>query len=114
MESRLRILFLTAGLALLTGCSSLPFFGPDEDTEVAEAPEQVIEPEVERREIVQPKIDTVDSFQGKEMHVVIFSCVRASASSVDGGASTRSVLGAPLQIHVSEVRLCLGPFTLCQ
>ena len=39
------------------------------------------------------KIDTVDSFQGKEMHVIIFSCVRASQTAA-AGASNRSVLGA--------------------
>jgi senataxin len=38
------------------------------------------------------KINTVDSFQGKEMDVVIFSCVRASPSDASGTA--RSLLGA--------------------
>ena len=94
MESRFRILFLTAIAAvtmLASGCSSLPFFGKASDTEVAEAPEQVIEPEVERREIKKPKIDTED------FEVGVFGGLM---SVEDFGANT--VVGATLAYHFSE------------
>ncbi|WP_405236706.1 outer membrane beta-barrel domain-containing protein [Lentisalinibacter orientalis] len=59
MESRIRVLFLTGLAFALTGCGSLPFIGGDEPGDaVAEVPEQVIEPEVERRDVEPPKIDT--------------------------------------------------------
>lgn len=94
MESRFRFLFLSAtlGVVLLTsGCSSLPFFGKAADTEVAEAPEQVIEPEVERREIVKPKIDTED------FEIAVFGGVM---SVEDFGVNP--VVGASLAYHFSE------------
>ncbi|MEO0576604.1 MAG: outer membrane beta-barrel domain-containing protein [Pseudomonadota bacterium] len=94
MESRFRILFLsvvTLGVLTLSGCSSLPFFGDRSDTEVAEAPEQVIEPEVARRDIVKPKIDTEDFEIG----------VYGGLMSVeDFGVNT--VVGATLAYHFSE------------
>lgn len=94
MENRVRILFLTAasvGSLMLSGCSSLPFFGKPADTEVAEAPEQVIEPEVERREIKKPKIDTEDFEIGLLGGVM---------SVEDFGVNT--VVGATLAYHFSE------------
>ena len=92
MESRFRVLFLSSAVALLTsGCAWLPFFGDEEDPEVAQAPEQVIEPEVARRDIVQPKIDTEDFELG----------VFAGGMSVeDFGVSP--VYGLTLGYHVSE------------
>lgn len=39
------------------------------------------------------RINTIDSFQGKELDVVIFSCVRAASAA--SAASARSLLGAP-------------------
>lgn len=94
MESRVRFLFLalTAALMpLISGCSSLPFFGKSADTGTAEAPEQVIEPEVERREIVKPKIDTEDFEIGGFAGIM---------SVEDFGASP--VVGATLAYHFSE------------
>lgn len=94
MESRIRVLFLVAACAatmLTSGCSSIPFFGKKADTEVADAPEQVIEPEVERREIVKPKIDTEDFEVG----------VYGGLMSVeDFGVNT--VVGATFAYHFSE------------
>ncbi|HKL62166.1 MAG TPA: outer membrane beta-barrel domain-containing protein [Woeseiaceae bacterium] len=59
MEARIRVLFLTGLAFVLTGCGSLPFVGGDEpDDAVAEVPEQAIEPEVERRDVEPPKIDS--------------------------------------------------------
>lgn len=100
MESRLRILFLSAlaaAMPALSGCSSLPFFGGGEDTEIAEAPEQVIEPEVERREIVQPKIDTEDFEVG----------VYAGGMSVED-FGVNPVVGATLAYHFSEALFVEG------
>ncbi len=94
MESRVRILFLTAiavSMLTLSGCSSLPFFGKKADTEIAQAPEQVIEPEVERREIKVPKIDTED------FEIGAFAGVLAVE---DFGSS--AVVGATFAYHVSE------------
>ncbi|MDX1482098.1 MAG: outer membrane beta-barrel domain-containing protein [Woeseiaceae bacterium] len=65
MESRFRILFLTLLVFGLTGCAAtknLFGFGDEERASgpVAEEPGQVIDPQVERREIREPKIDTED------------------------------------------------------
>ena len=66
MESRFRILFLVAPLFLfgLSGCAATKnLFGMGDRSApppTAEDPGQVIEPEVERREIKEPKIDTED------------------------------------------------------
>ena len=57
MESRFRVLFLIGALMLLSGCANL--FGREEaPPPSAEAPGQVVDPQVERREIKEPKIDT--------------------------------------------------------
>ena len=64
MESRFRILFLIAAAISLSGCAatrSLFGFGPEETPPpTAEGPGQVIDPDVERREIKEPKIDRED------------------------------------------------------
>ena len=64
MESRFRILFLTVVLVGLSGCAATKdLFGLDDrETPVpgAEPPGQVIEPEVERREVKEPAIDRED------------------------------------------------------
>jgi outer membrane beta-barrel protein len=62
MESRFRVLFLILAAQLaLSGCAAtknLFGFGRDEaPPPTAEGPGQVIDPEVERREIKEPKID---------------------------------------------------------
>ncbi|MEM7610766.1 MAG: outer membrane beta-barrel domain-containing protein [Pseudomonadota bacterium] len=102
MESRVRFLFLIAiavSSTLVSGCSSLPFFGKKADTEIAEAPEQVIEPEVERREIVKPKIDTED------FEIGAFGGVM---SVEDFGVSP--VVGVTFAYHLSEALFVEGTY----
>jgi outer membrane beta-barrel protein len=64
MESRFRILFLIIALVSLSGCAATKnLFGFGDEAEpppTAEPPGQVIEPEVARREIKEPKIDRED------------------------------------------------------
>jgi len=64
MESRFRVLFLIVAMISLSGCAAtknLFGFGNEEaPPPSAEAPGQVIDPEVERREIKEPKIDHED------------------------------------------------------
>ena len=64
MESRFRVLFLIAATISLSGCAAtknLFGFGREEPSApTSEGPGQVIEPEVERREIREPEIDTED------------------------------------------------------
>jgi outer membrane beta-barrel protein len=64
MESRFRVLFLIVAMIGLSGCAAtknLFGFGNDEaPPPTAEPPGQVIDPQVERREIKEPKIDRED------------------------------------------------------
>ncbi len=64
MESRFRVLFLVVAILGLSGCAAtknLFGFGRDEaPPPSAEPPGQVIDPEVERREIKEPDIDRED------------------------------------------------------
>ncbi len=64
MESRIRVLFLIAVTAMMTGCAAtknLFGFGREEaPPPTAEAPGQVVDPEVERREIREAAIDKED------------------------------------------------------
>ncbi|MCP5089946.1 MAG: outer membrane beta-barrel domain-containing protein [Gammaproteobacteria bacterium] len=64
MESRFRVLFLIVAMFSLTGCAAtknLFGFGDEEaPPPTAEAPGQVIDPVVERREIKEPAIDRED------------------------------------------------------
>jgi len=64
MESRFRVLFLIIATISLSGCAATKnLFGVgDEETAppTAEPPGQVIDPQVERREIKEPKIDRED------------------------------------------------------
>jgi outer membrane beta-barrel protein len=64
MESRLRVLFLVVAIIGLPGCAAtknLFGFGHDEaPPPSAEPPGQVIDPQVERREIKEPAIDRED------------------------------------------------------
>ena len=64
MESRFRVLFLIVAMAGLSGCAAtknLFGFGNEEaPPPSAEGPGQVIDPEVERREIKEPAIDRED------------------------------------------------------
>ena len=64
MESRFRVLFLVVAIVSLSGCAAtknLFGFGQEEaPPPSAEPPGQVIDPQVERREIKEPKIDRED------------------------------------------------------
>ncbi|MDX1515873.1 MAG: outer membrane beta-barrel domain-containing protein [Woeseiaceae bacterium] len=64
MESRVRVLFLIAVLTLTSGCAATRnLFGLGRDEApppTSEPPGQVIDPEVERREIKEPAIDRED------------------------------------------------------
>jgi outer membrane beta-barrel protein len=64
MESRFRVLFLITLVIMLSGCAATKnLFGiGDEEAPppTAEAPGQVIDPEVERREVKEPAIDRED------------------------------------------------------
>lgn len=88
MESRLLVLFLAASLALMsvTGCGRQRVI---DENAAREAP--VIEPEVERREIEPPKIDTED------FEVGIFA---GQLSVEDFGVNT--VAGATFAYHITE------------
>jgi outer membrane beta-barrel protein len=64
MESRFRVLFLIIAMGSLSGCAAtknLFGFGNEEaPPPTSEPPGQVIDPQVERREIKEPKIDRED------------------------------------------------------
>ena len=64
MESRFRVLFLIVSMISLSGCAAtknLFGFGDGEaPPPTAEPPGQVIDPQVERREVKEPKIDRED------------------------------------------------------
>lgn len=64
MESRFRVLFLIVAMISLSGCAATKnlfgFGNREAPPPSAEAPGQVIDPEVERREIKEPAIDRED------------------------------------------------------
>ena len=97
MESRFRLLFLVLPIFAfgLSGCAAtknLFGFGEEETPPPAEIPEgQVIEPEVERREIKEPAIDSEDFEVGAFIGVM---------SIEDFGSGV--VYGARLAYHVTE------------
>jgi len=97
MESRFRVLFLAIPLLALglTGCASTKrLFGMGDDSAPppAELPQgQVIEPEVERREIKEAKIDTED------FEIGLF----AGIMSIEDFGSDLSY-GLSLAYHVTE------------
>lgn len=98
MESRFRVLFLALPMALcLAGCAatkSLFGMGDDEATPApaeAPTPEQVIDPQVERREVREPKIDT------ENFEIGAFAGI---LSIEDFGSDV--VYGARLAYHITE------------
>jgi len=97
MESRIRVLFLIVPMFAfgLSGCAAtknLFGFGKEETPPPAQIIDgQVIEPEVARREIKEPKIDTEDFELGAFIGVL---------SIEDFGSS--AVYGARLAYHVTE------------
>ena len=97
MENRVRILFLIGASLALPACSWMPFIGPDDEAApvVVESdqgrPVQVIEPEVERRDIRTAKIDTEDFEIGAFAGIM---------SVEDFGVNP--VFGARLAYHINE------------
>lgn len=95
MESRIRLLFLITAFFFLSGCAAtknLFGFGRDEaPPPTAEAPGQVIDPEVERREIKEPAIDREDFELGAFAGII---------SIEDFGSEF--VYGARLAYHLTE------------
>ena len=95
MESRFRVLFLIAVMYSLTGCAAtknLFGFGDEEaPPPTSEPPGQVIDPEVERREIKEPAIDRED------FEVGVFAGIM---SIEDFG--TNLVYGARIAYHLTE------------
>ena len=95
MESRIRVLFLILSLISLSGCAAtknLFSIGPEEaPPPSSEAPGQVIDPEVARREVKEPKIDSEDFEFGAFVGVM---------SIEDFGSDM--VYGLRLAYHVTE------------
>ena len=90
MESRFRVLFLIAALTLLSGCANL--FGREEaPPPTAEPAGQVVDPQVERREIKEPKIDS------ENFEVGVFGGIM----SIEDFGSNVSY-GARLAYHLTE------------
>ena len=85
MESRFRLLFLVTIVSFgLSGCAAtknLFGFGEEETPPPAEIPEgQVIEPEVERREIKEPDIDSEDFEVGAFVGIMMLEGVIGKAT----------------------------------
>ncbi len=95
MESRFRVLFLIVATVSLPGCAAMNnlFGGGGEEAPppTAESPGQVIDPEVERREIKEPAIDREDFEIGAFVGIM---------SVEDFG--TNVVYGARLAYHITE------------
>jgi outer membrane beta-barrel protein len=99
MESRFRVLFLALLPVVLglSGCAATKnLFGMGEEEQAlppaeAPSPEQVIDPQVERRDIREPKIDTEDFEIGAFAGVM---------SIEDFGSDV--VYGARLSYHITE------------
>lgn len=95
MEIRFRVLFLSIALVTMSGCAAtknLFGFGPEETPPPsAEPPGQVVDPQVERREIKEPAIDREDFEIGAFVGMM---------SIEDFG--TDVVYGARLAYHVTE------------
>ena len=95
MESRFRVLFLSILVLMLSGCAATKnLFGiGDEEAPppTSEPPGQVIDPQVERREIKEPAIDRED------FEVGVFAGIM---NVEDFGSDT--VIGVRLAYHVTE------------
>lgn len=95
MESRFRALFLIGCVLTLSGCAATKnLFGIGDDEApppVSEPPGQVVDPQVERREIKEPKIDREDFEVGAFAGIM---------SIEDFGSDT--VYGLKLAYHLTE------------
>lgn len=97
MESRIRVLLLTASALALGGCSLWPFGRdraepvPVEATSAEGGAPAVVEPQVVRREVSPPKIDSADFEVGAYV---------GTFSAEDFGVNP--VFGARLTYHISE------------
>ncbi len=95
MESRFRVLFLICAIVSLPGCAATKnLFGLDNEEApppTAEGPGQVIDPEVERREIKEPAIDREDFEVGAFVGIM---------SIEDFGSNF--VYGARIAYHITE------------
>ena len=95
MESRFRVLFLIAAMISLSGCAATKnLFGFGNESAPppsAEGPGQVIDPQVERREVREPAIDREDFEVGAFVGVM---------SIEDFGSEV--VYGARLAYHITE------------
>ncbi|MFQ5981950.1 MAG: outer membrane beta-barrel domain-containing protein [Woeseiaceae bacterium] len=96
MESRFRVLFLAVALIALSGCGTNGFFGIGAKKSApppAEAldPEQVVDPQVERRKVKEPKIDAEDFEVGGFVGIM---------SIEDFGSDV--VYGARVAYHITE------------
>lgn len=95
MESRVRLLFLTAAAVLTTGCAATKnLFGMGDEESApptAEGPGQVIDPEVARREVKEPAIDREDFEIGGFVGIM-------SVEDFEAGV----VYGARLAYHLTE------------
>ena len=95
MESRFRVLFLIVAFVGLSGCAAtknLFGFGPEEaPPPSAEPPGQVIDPQVERREIKEPAIDKEDFEIGAYVGIM---------SIEDFGSDV--AYGARIAYHITE------------
>ncbi len=95
MESRFRVLFLIVAIVSLSGCAATKnLFGLESEEApppTADGPGQVIDPQVERREIKEPAIDREDFEVGAFVGIM---------SIEDFG--TNVVYGARIAYHVTE------------
>ena len=106
MESRIRVLFLAAVVFGLPGCAAtknLFGWGNDSAPPPTEPQAQVIDPDVERREIKEPAIDTED------FEIGLFGGIM---SIEDFGSDL--VYGAKLTYHVTEGFFVEGTVGLTQ
>ena len=57
---------------------------------------------------LQVMVETADSFQGKQMDVIVLSCVRGSAANKAGGARSLGFLDDVRRINVAITRARYG------
>jgi len=129
MESRFRVLFLTVAIVGLSGCAATKnlFGGGQEEAPPpsAEAPGQVIDPQVERREVKEPAIDREDfevggfvGIMGIEdfgsnvsyglrlaYHITEGFFVEATVGQSEGGLTSFEVLSGDLRLLTDDERV---------